>query len=252
MSTLPTHRELASWLSDKKYLSENCHDAEFSGSLGKVINGALSPEQETALLENTFSPPSGSTAYKEGERSFVGACPIADTTLALKYYHRLNLRRQIGYTMFGSHAQKAWKASRVLTKLNIPTPQPIALLEYKKLGIITDTSLLVTEVVEGIPLPEYIKKHAEDEQKMTHIKDSCKKIFDRLAEYRIYHSDTSAKNFIVKYDNTLSIIDLDAAEILVPKILWKSKRAKDKFRFMRIFGAYRPLKAIFEDVFKND
>lgn len=249
MTTTPTHHEIATWISEKKYLTEDCHAADFGGSLGVVIDNQLTPQQEKTLLKNTHTPPPGSMTYKDGDRSFVGACPVADTTLALKYYHRLNLRRQIGYTMFGSRAMKAWIASRVLTKLGIQTPRPIAILEYRRLGLLIDNCLFATEVAKGTPLPQYVEQYSEDEAKMDIVAANCKNIFDRFAQYRIYHSDTTAKNFIVSDDGHVSVIDLDATRILISPILWKSKRAKDKYRFMGRFRRFPHLKEKFANTF---
>ena len=252
MSTLPTHQELASWLSEKKYLSESCHTPHAPYPLAKIIDNTLSPAQENDLLKNIERPPSGSTIYEYGKRSFVGACSIADTTLALKYYHRLNLRRQLGYTMFGSHAMKAWIGSRVLHMLGIPTPRPIALFENKRFSCLADTSLLVTENIKGTPLPSYVHQYSNDAEKMTILKGHCQKIFDQLASYRIYHSDTAPKNFIVQQDSSVCIIDLDATKILVHPALWQKKRAKDQRLFMRMFPQSSPLHETFSSIFSND
>ena len=252
MSLDPTHDELAAWLSGKSYLSENCHDANFSGALGKVVDGALNAHQEKALLNHTDIPPFGTTVYNYGTRSFVGALSIGKTKVALKYYHRLNLRRQTGYTMFGSRAMKSWIGSRVFEKLGISSPKPIALFENRRFGFLIDRCLLVTEVAEGIPLPAYLRQNSKDEEKMNRVAENCQKIFDRLSEYRIYHSDTAAKNFVISPDGDVSIIDLDATRILVPPVLWKSKRASDKRLFLGIFNHYPHLQKTFSDIFKND
>lgn len=249
MSLPISHDELAKWLAERRYLSDSCHDAGFDGSLGKVVDGVLTPEQEVDLLRYTRTQPPGSAIYKDGYRSFVGACPVGDTILAHKYYHRLSVRRQLGYSMFGSRAMKAWIASRVFTKLGVETPQPIAIFEYRRFGLLTDSCLFVTEVAEGIPFMDYLEAHSEDEVKMDVVAASCKEIFDRLAAYRIYHRDTATKNFIVNDEGVVSVFDLDAVRILVSPMFWGAKRAKDKYRFMRSFRRFPHLEDKFAKVF---
>jgi len=123
---------------------------------------------------------------------------------------------------------RSWIASRTFTRLGIPTPQPIAILESKRFHCITDRALFVTSIAEGIALPEFIKKNHQDLKTMTSIAQQAQAIFSALAKHRIYHSDANAKNFIVHSNNTLSIIDLDAVEFLVPESKWHKKRQSDE------------------------
>lgn len=253
MKIMPSHKDIAIWISEKRYLTENCHDANTSTAITKIINSQLSSEQEKLLLKHPYKPPFGSIVYKASGRSFVGEGLIGDKKLVLKYYHRRSLRRQIGYTLLGSHGMKAWIASRVLIKLGICTPQPIAILEHRKFGFLMDACLVVTEIAKGVPLPDYIRQYSEDEARLALVLKNCKNIFDRFAEYRIYHKDPSAINFIVDDDCSVSVIDLDTTHILVPAMFWRAKRAKDQHRFMRVFrNEFPQFKEMFESIFIDD
>lgn len=233
MRTKLTEEALAQWLKNKFYLTDNCHHLDFSGTLGIAINGALTAEQEEELLLTTKEPPTGSTVYKYGTRSFVGTCSIIGTTLLHKYYHRLSLRRQIGYSIWGSRAFRSWIAYRALHKLGIPTPQPIALFEYRRFGNLADCSLLVTSAVKGMTLEKYLQLYAHDKSRITHVANQCRQIFLHFAKYRIYHGDAAPRNFLVNKEGKVFVIDLDATKILVPQKKWPRKHEKDKHKLLR-------------------
>ncbi|MGJ8677477.1 MAG: lipopolysaccharide kinase InaA family protein [Akkermansiaceae bacterium] len=247
---LPSQEELAEWIRQKSYLSDNCSEIKTHPSLAYVVDNMLNEGQLKDLLQADRTPPEGATVLKYGERSFVGYCPFRGENLALKYYHRLSIRRQLGYTLFGSRAMKAWIAARVFDYLQIPSPKPIALIEHKRSGFLTDSSLFATELVSGIPMPAYLKKYHHDTQKMETVAANCRSIFERMAKYRIYHRDTSLKNFMITEDGNVSILDLDATQILVHPSIWRSKRAKDNKRFMRQIGGSKR-SAIFKDVISD-
>lgn len=238
--------DLSEWVQKKRYQTEDTSSISSSHHFGLKIKNSVSPEQEKALLSSIDEPPLGSFVYKYGHRSFVVACPIADTQLAFKYYHRLNLRRQVGYTLWGSRCMKAWIAGRALHQLGIQTPQPIAIFEKKRFGFLADKSLLITFIAEGVPLPTFLKEHSKDSEKMTTVARHCHQIFDTFAKYRIYHSDTAPKNFIVSPDCSVSVIDLDAVQLAMPHSSWQKKRAKDIKRFKIICSQYPELMHLYE------
>ncbi len=242
--------DLQDWLSHKRYLTEGVRRITTPAGEGILVDGILSTKQEQALIAASLRPPSGSIVLKFGSRSFVGAAPIADSRLALKYYSRLSLRRQLGYTLMGTRAMRSWIAARTFVKLGLPTPEPIALVESQRFGFIKDRSLFVTRMAEGVSLREFAKQHASDTQALEKLATEARRIFQTFAEFRIYHGDTNTKNFIVTPDGQLSIIDLDACEFLVPENQWQKKRRSDERKFSRLWQDSPELAEIFKDVFK--
>lgn len=243
--------DLENWLQSKAYLTENTRPVSSSAGKGIIVENSLTPAQEKTLLATAHRPPAQSIVLKYGSRSFVGASPIADTHLALKFYYRLSLRRQLGYTLRGSRAMRSWLASRTFTHLGIPTPAPIALIESKRFGFLADRALFVTEIAQGTPLPEFLEQHNKDIPAMEKIAASARRIFQTFAHHRIHHGDTNTKNFIVLPDRSLTIIDLDAVELLVPDSKWKKKRASDERQFARLWQTYPHLKQTFSKTFEQ-
>lgn len=241
-------QDLQSWLSNKCYLSESTHPLDCEHHTGIVINGILSAREESELNSAALEPPFGSIVFKYGMRSFVSACPVGKKKLAFKYYHRLSLRRQLGYTLWGSRCMRAWVAARVFRAIGIQTPQPIAIFENKRLGILQDTSILVTHISEGVPLPQFLEKWAHDPDKMKQLATNCLQIFEQFAKYRIYHRDTAPKNFIVAPDCSVAIIDLDAVQLAMPLEAWKKKRKKDIQRFSVICQQHPQIAPLFEEL----
>ena len=227
--------DLYRWLKNKSYLYDGTILAEGPYQLSIQITESLTPKQLKELLLAVENPTTGSIVYKYGYRSFVASSTIADTQLALKYYHRLNLRRQLGYTLRNSRCMIAWIASRALYELGIPTPKPIAVFEKKRFGLITDKALLVTEIAEGIPLPQFLNNHGNDLKLMDTVAQNCRKIFHKFKEYRIYHGDTAPKNFIISPTGEVSIIDLDAVCVAMPEPLFTKKHKKDIHQFSTVW-----------------
>lgn len=242
--------DLHRWLKNKAYLSEGISQVESPYQLSIQLDGALTPEQLKELLVAVETPPAGSIVFKYGHRSFVASSPIADSQLALKYYHRLSFRRQLGYTLWNSRCMIAWIAGRALYELDIPTPAPIAVFEKKRFGMITDKALLVTEIAEGIPLPLFLKNHGHDLELMDIVARNCGSIFAKFGKFRIYHGDTAPKNFIVSPSGQVSVIDLDAVLLAVPELIFQKKHAKDIYRFSTVWRNFSPhLEPIFTKYF---
>jgi len=228
--------DLKSWLQSKAYLTEGIRAVSTHMGEGFIIIGMLTEAQESALLKTAHRPPPQTTVLKY---------------LVLKFYYRLSIRRQLGYTIFGSRAMRSWIASRAFTLLEIPTPKPIALIESKRFGAITDRALFVTEVAKGTALSEFLEFHNQDLEVMKKIALAARTIFKNLAKHRIYHSDTNTKNFIVHPDHSLSIIDLDAVQFFVPQKKWPRKRSSDERKFAKLWKQYPHLTEIFSQTFEH-
>lgn len=216
---------------------------------GWIIEGALSPAQEQALLETSDRPVAGSVVWKFGSRSFVGSCPVADTRLALKYYYPLSLGRQLGYTLLGTRAMRSWIAARGLRFLGVPTPEPVAVVELKRFGFLAHRALFATRICDGLPLPEFLDRHLGDHAQLNAVARGCREIFEVFAKFRICHGDTYAKNFIVGPDRAVSVIDLDALTFLTSPRAWQSKRSAELLDFSRAWNRHADSARAFTDVF---
>lgn len=245
----PSCEDLRQWLNEKQAMVDACRPIKLRNGRAWLMDDMLTEDQEAAFLQSLDRPPPGSTLYKLGKRSFVGACPIADTELAMKYYLPLGIRRQLGYTILGTRCMRSWISNRALSFVGIRTPRPVGIAELIGFGGISERSVLATEVCEGLMLPDFLEDHSHDEALMKVIAEGCQKIFSTLARYRIYHRDTNPRNFIVEPDHRISVIDLDAVSLLVHPKLWPAKRKKDVRKFSVIFNKYPHLKPIFKGIF---
>jgi hypothetical protein len=246
----PSCADLEQWLKEKSYLSEGCHSFTVSRGRGWLRDGALTEGQREIFLQSLERPPIGSIVYKFGSRSFVGSCPIGDLQLALKYYYPLSLRRQLGYTILGTRCMRSWISSCALRFLGVATPEPLGVVELQRFGFLSHRSLFATEICEGTSLPDFLMTHAQDHEVMAVVAAHCREIFSVFEEYRVYHGDVTPKNFIVKPDYSVSVIDLDAMSILVHPRIWPTKRASDMQQFARVWEWYPDLKAVFANVFE--
>lgn len=242
---------LEQWIREKHYLSDKAHPVHGIYQEGHIVDNLLLPTEEEAVIRATIEPPFGSVVFKYGKRSFVSACPIGERKLAFKYYHRLNIRRQLGYTLWGTRCMRAWIAARAFQEIGINTAEPIAVFEKKRWGFFADASILVTSISPGVPLPHYFKKWGHDTEKVQIVADNCRQIFELFRKFKIYHRDTAPKNFIVAPDGKVSIIDLDAVHLAVPHNKWQKKYNRDLKRFRVICdhpSHFPELKSFFEDL----
>ncbi len=129
---------------------------------------------------------------------------------------------RLRYTLFPSRARQNWIGARALRVRGIPTPDALALVEYRS-GLLSKRSLLFTRYIEGAcELNEYVLSRyggalspATRKQKKRFIQTLAELIRDMHAK-GIYHADMKSNNILVREDGDawkLFIIDLDRVRL---------------------------------------
>lgn len=210
-------------------------------------------KRAAALARIANSPLPGLTLYKFGSRSIVGSFQLPDGSEAvLKYYYPSNPGRHLAYGIRGSRCHQSWVAGVAFHHLRIPTPAPLIIAEWRLLGgLWLSKSFLATAKAEGISLREFVKRHGEDEARLTGIAGQLKTAFALMARHRIIHGDMKASNILIDEaaGDAVTFIDLDGAELLMPPARWTAAREKDRRRFAKNWNGLPTAARVFKDVF---
>lgn len=96
--------------------------------------------------------------------------------------------------ILGSRTRNAWLASSALEVRRIPTPEPLAFIRRSRLGA---GNIIVTRFVENaVSLKEMALRELTEEERASLI-SGLAPVCGALHRFGIYHSDWSAKNFLV-------------------------------------------------------
>lgn len=171
-----------------------------------------------------------------------------------------------GKTFLGGKGRRGWITGNGLIARGIPTPQPIALIERKLLGLVRN-NILITEYIEGaLVVNDYISKHFNKGLNLEMIKkkrlfiEALARLVRSFHDTGIYHADLSGRNILVKEGQQgnweMFIIDLDAVSLWMrPTVRRRLKNLSqindcpdcitntDRMRFFRIYFRNLPLKA---------
>jgi tRNA A-37 threonylcarbamoyl transferase component Bud32 len=236
----PTHAELVSFIDSLR------RDA----GAWRVNEDACTQEQRDELQTVAARPPRGLVIKKFGTRSVVGAYRLDDgLRTVLKYYYPRTMVKQLTYGIRGSRCLQSWVAGRVFRKLDIPTPEVLAMWEIRSGGgIMLRKSFLACLEADGIPLCDYLAENAEAPEKLERVAQHLRNAFDKMADYRIAHGDLKANNILVDARQDISFIDLDGVTLLDSENRWSKARIRDRQRFLANWKNSPPAAEIFHDV----
>lgn len=167
-------------------------DADTLLALIEKHNDSLRDRQEN-VIKNSHK--TGITLVLCPHEKIKGVC--------VKEYRYPALLKRGVYSLIHSPARKAWLASHGLLALKLLTPQPIALCESRKYGIL-EKSFLVTEDATGnLPCNQYVteklnRAHGELVfRKKRRFVSSLAESFRKLHDLGVYHADLKANNILV-------------------------------------------------------
>ena len=103
-----------------------------------------------------------------------------------------------------SRAERSWRNGHRLRFLRIPTAEPIALLETRRLGL-RDVAYLVTEDLGRLDLLQELEERPLSQRRL----DQVVGLFESLRLAKLCHGDTKATNLLV-HNDALYLIDLDS------------------------------------------
>lgn len=243
-AVLPTPDDLRGHLRNLDSTLEGFSAAGGAGWIAPCDEGVVA-----AIRAAAPRPPAGMSICKFGSRSVVGRYTPAGADLSLKYYYPRSFAKSVTYGILGSRASTSWTAAHALSFAGIPTAEPLALLEWRNAGMLLKKSLLVTRHVDGTPLNEFVKKHAEDEALLSEIACHLRGIFATMSRFRIAHGDLKATNILVDENGRVTFIDLDAVSVLTPENRWSARRERDIRLFRDNWTDIPSASRIFADVF---
>jgi len=120
------------------------------------------------------------------------------------------------HTLQRGRYRRAWDAACFLFAEGVPTPEPIAYLEYGVLGLIWKNALVV-RYLEGFRRSDhYAAGLAEKGASESEIGDFFRCLADAiksLCAAGVYHSDLTGKNILTKDGRSFQFIDLDAVHL---------------------------------------
>jgi len=155
-----------------------------------------------------------------------------------------------------SAGRKAWIAGNGLSVYGFNSARPLALIEKKMLGIVTDSYLIMEDATHSLEMDRYILKNfhgksspGELKRKRTFISDFAKTIA-KMHSQNIFHSDLKTCNIMVKEEGkSFDFIFLDFDKVTFNEDINIQKRIKnltqinlstpgcitftDRFRFLR-------------------
>lgn len=144
--------------------------------------------------------------------------------LVIKRYNHKGLIHSLRHSVLKSRARRSWLNAHLLLMMNIPTPKPLAFIEYRK-GPLLWKSYIVTEFVEGQKLADFFKENMNDQQR-SKILLQIRHLLDKLGQNRITHGDLKLSNIIVSKTG-LVLTDLDSMKRHRWKWIYKIRKSRD-------------------------
>jgi len=215
----------------KKYLRNNSrHCSRKSGGIRFVVDKAFTDDNGfEELVRNIDQRMEEGNVFKKGNTCFVSSFEYNGEKVIVKRYNYKGLLHALRTSLKGSRARHSWIQGHRLRMFHINTPEPVAFLEIRKCGVITN-SYIITRYVEGNKLKEYLDKIDPAKQK-ENIREVCH-LLERLRKCNIVHGDLKESNILITNDGP-QLIDLDSTKVI--PLLGKSNRfyKKDSRRFLK-------------------
>ena len=184
--------------------------------------------------------------------------------VCIKEYKYLSFSKQLLYSFHNSPARRAWFAAHGLMALNFQVPEPIALCEEKRFGILKKSFIIMEDASALLPCNTYvIEKFGDPHDEVIYRRKqrfvSClAESFRQLHDSGVYHGDLKANNIIVMESNdTWNFFYLDLDRVWFKKWLTLRKKIKnlsqlnaslphcitytDRLRFYRTYAGVKNL-----------
>lgn len=162
-------------------------------------------------------------------------------------FHRFNLRSMphtLSRLLLFTRASRAWTYGRELHAFGIGVARPLAMVE-ERIGPLRLRSFLLTEAIEGMPLPEFLKKTPLSSGELDQLARQFAHLWHTLGERRIVHGALNASNFLVTPDRQLRLLNLDSSWRHWFDVTFLHRRDRDWLRFMRSWRADPRISAAF-------
>lgn len=132
--------------------------------------------------------------------------------LLVKLHTWGNLVRTLRMAMRTTAASKCYRLGAWLAAEGIPTPRPLACLE-RSIGPLGFRSYLVTEYFEGRSLYHLLRNEQPTTSELQDLASQVASIWQQLIDLGASHNDLKPENFIVDFDGTVRLIDLEKMRV---------------------------------------
>lgn len=105
-------------------------------------------------------------------------------------------------------AKQSWLDGRHLYAAGVPTPRPLAYVEYR-LGPLGVCSYLLTEYIAGTTLYRLMRHNQPSEEVVLHFARQVAGIWQKLDDLCISHNDMKTENFMIDLTGRVWLIDLE-------------------------------------------
>ncbi len=164
--------------------------------------------------------------------------PTADghfRNTAVGLLKRFNLRgvaHTLTRLLLFTRGSRSWTYGREMLDAGVGTARPLAMVE-DRLGPLRFRSFVLTEQVEGTPLPEFLATTTLNSLELDRLAGQFARIWHTLGELRIVHGSMHASNFLVTPDRQLKLINLDGTWRHWFDLTFLHRRDRDWLRFMK-------------------
>lgn len=145
------------------------------------------------------------------------------------------------HTVRRNHYRRAWEAACFLADRGIPTPEPLAYVEFGACGLIWKNALVV-RFLEGFERTDHCiqRRVAEgvSDVDITAFFDGLAAAIEGLSANGVYHSDLTGKNILTRDGTSFHFIDLDGVYLSVPYT--REKRIRNHVQLYDTFLEWLP------------
>ena len=166
---------------------------------------------------------------------------------AIGLLKRFNLRsvlHTLTRVLLFTRGSRSWTYGREMLSAGIGTARPLAMVE-DRLGPFRFRSFVLTEQVEGTPLPEFLEKTELNTLELDRLAGQFARIWHTLGELRIVHGSLHAANFLVTPQGQLKLINLDGTWRHWFDLTFLHRRDRDWLRFMKTWRGQPEIGAAF-------
>lgn len=206
--------------------------------------------QELLEQPETFFQNDGSVYLKQGNTCTVKSVEVSGKRFVMKRYNPKGAMYELAHKGRISRARKSWINAHLLRFIGIPTPEPIALIEYQP-ALGERCSYFVSEKIEGQSSWDFFCDNSSPGDCKRRVADELVDTLKQLYEHRISHGDMKGSNFLIER-NKVWVLDLDALVRHKRNRAFAASWKRDKKRFFKNWdekSCYAPWKRYFRERF---
>lgn len=162
----------------------------------------------------------------------------------LKRFNLRSIPHTLTRVLLFTRGSRSWTYGREMLSSGIRTARPLAMVE-DRLGPLRFRSFVLTENVEGTPLPEFLANTELNTLELDRLANQFARIWHTLGELRIVHGAMLASNFVVTPQGQLQLINLDGTWRHWFDVTYLHRRDRDWLRFMKCWRGQPEIGAAF-------